>query len=310
MLLQYVVSVGRDSSVEHAHSTVKLEQQSTQVPPVGGLVPRGSNQHLGRPKSDGLDAFGKVLRGPARYAPVAKGDVELGNPRIIFLAEVIAAKWCGWDRSVPILSSILLRNGNFDEVARLDERTVSELDKDVLRLNIYALISMLIRVKKLTDSQRRLTCVDDIVLVGKIKGRHEFDGEPPHHRVRDHAFLEPGAEAPHRLSHKLKDKTHMSSVRPLVLEVVDEMANILVAELATGSVAKMSQDLPLEYGLVLVVGLGTEHLEGEEFVLVIGSAAPIVHIGSQDTETRRIIGAQAEDVIDSRSGQVLDEPDC
>ena len=304
------MSVGRDSSVEHAHSTVKLEQQSTQVPTVGGLVPRGSNQHLGRPKSDGLDAFGKVLRGPARYAPVAKGDVELGNPRIIFLAEVIAAKWCGWDRSVPILSSILLRNGNFDEVARLDERTVSELDKDVIRLNIYALISMLIRVKKLTDSQRRLTCVDDIVLVGKIKGRHEFDGEPPHHRVRDHAFLEPGAEAPHRLSHQLKDKTHMSSVRPSVLEVVDEMANILVAELATGSVAKMSEDLPLEYGLVLVVGLGTEHLEGEEFVLVIGSAASIVHIGSQDTETRRIIGAQAEDVIDSRSGQVLDEPDC
>ena len=152
--------------------------------------------------------------------------------------------------------------------------------------------------------------MDNIVLVSKIKGRHEFDGEPPHHRVRDHAFLEPGAEAPHRLSHKLKDKTHMSSVRPLVLEVVDEVANILVAKLATGSVAEMSEDLPLKYGLVLVVGLGTEHLEGPEFVLIIGSAPPNAHTGSQNTETRRIIGTQAEDVIDSRPGQVLDEPDC
>ena len=277
MLFHFVMSVGRDSTVEHAHSTVKLEEQSTKVPPVGVLVPRGPDQHLGRPKSDGLDTFGKVLRGPARYAPVAEGYVEFGNPGIVFLAEVIAAKRCGGDRSVPGLGSILLRNGNLDEIARLDERTVPEFDKDVVRFDICALISLLIQGEKLTDSHRRLTRLDDIVLMSKIKGRHEFDGEPPHHRVRNHALFEPGAEAPHRLSHKLEDKTHMSAVRPLVLEVVDEMANIIVAEQVTGSTTKMSEDLPLKYGLVLVVGLGTEHLEGEIFVLIIGPAAPNSH---------------------------------
>jgi hypothetical protein len=81
VLLEFVMSVGRNSSAEHTHRTVELEKQGARVPPVTGLVPWGLDQDLGSPKSDGLDVLGKVLRGPARHSPVAQGDVELGNPR-------------------------------------------------------------------------------------------------------------------------------------------------------------------------------------------------------------------------------------
>jgi hypothetical protein len=71
----------------------------------------------------------------------------------------------------------------------------------------------------------------------------------------------------------------MSSVRPWVLKVIDEVANILVAELAAVSSPKMSEDLPLEYGLVLAIAHGTEHLEGQKFVLIT-VPAPSLHLVS------------------------------
>ena len=87
----------------------------------------------------------------------------------------------------------------------------------------------------------------------------------------------------------------MSSVRPLVLEVVDEVANILVAELATVFVTKMNKDLPLKYGVILAIGLGTKHLKGQEFVLIIGPAAPSLHVVS----IQKLV-YNSETAIDSR----------
>ena len=102
--------------------------------------------------------------------------------------------------------------------------------------------------------------MDHIVFVSKVEGCQELGGEPTHNRVRDHILFEPSTKAPQRLSHELKYKADMSSVWPSVLEVVDEVANILVAELATVSIPKMGEDLSLKDGLVLVVAHGTEHL--------------------------------------------------
>ncbi len=70
----------------------------------------------------------------------------------------------------------------------------------------------------------------------------------------------------------------------------------------------MSEDLPLEYGFALVVGLGTEHLEGEEFVLVIGPAAPDLYMVST-LKRMEELEPRLKTEIDSRSGQVLNEPD-
>jgi hypothetical protein len=60
----------------------------------------------------------------------------------------------------------------------------------------------------------------------------------------------------------------MCSVGALVLEIVDEVANIGVAELAAVSVTEMGEDLLLEDGAVLAVGLGAQHLEGPKSVLI------------------------------------------
>ena len=94
-----------------------------------------------------MDVFGQVLCGPARHSPVAEGDVEVQNlPRIIQI-KVVAAKRDSFDGRVPLFGSVLLRDGNIDEVSRLDERGVPELDKDVVRLDVCALVSQSFRGK-------------------------------------------------------------------------------------------------------------------------------------------------------------------
>jgi hypothetical protein len=79
------------------------------------------NQNLGSPESDRLDALGKMLCGPARHSPVAKGDVKLQNLPWLFLIKIVATQRRSRDCAVPLFSSILLRDGNVDEVSRLDE---------------------------------------------------------------------------------------------------------------------------------------------------------------------------------------------
>jgi hypothetical protein len=54
----------------------------------------------------------------------------------------------------------------------------------------------------------------------------------------------------------------MLSIRPLVLKVVYEMADVLVTRLAPISVAEMSKYLPLEDRLAVVVAFAAQHLEG------------------------------------------------
>jgi hypothetical protein len=80
-----------------------------------------------------------VLCRPAGDAPVAEGDFEVDKLRIIGLAVVIVAERSGFDRSVPLLGSVLLWNGDAGKVTpfrMVDKGTVLELDEDVVRFNV------------------------------------------------------------------------------------------------------------------------------------------------------------------------------
>ena len=114
--------------------------------------------------------------------------------------------------------------------------------------------------------------MDDIVVVSKVKGQQELDGEPVDNLVRRHAVIEPDTKAPQRLSHELKYETDMGSVGTLVLEIIDEVTDVGIAELSAVSVTKMGEDFSLKYGLVPAIGVGTKHLESPESVLVIIAA--------------------------------------
>jgi hypothetical protein len=115
--------------------------------------------------------------------------------------------------------------------------------------------------------------VDDIVVVSKVKGRQEFRRELPHNPIWDPALWEHGSEAPQRFSHELKHKADMCSVGPLVFEIVDDVAHKLVPGMATVTVTKMGENLPLKDVLVCAIAGGTKHLERPEFVLIIVAAA-------------------------------------
>ena len=213
-----------------------------------------------------MDALGEVFRGPTRHTPVSERDFELGEPRKIRLVKIRATERSGRNRCVPLLRFILLWNGNVDEIIRLDERAVPELDKDVVRLDICRLISKFLSV--LGRCREMLTCVDDVVIVSKVDGQHKLNGEPAHYCVWDPAFSEPSAKTPKRLSHEFKHKTHVSSVGTLVFKVVKEVANVIIAHQILVPVSKVGKNLPLEYRFVPAIGFGTEYFQRYKPVLI------------------------------------------
>jgi hypothetical protein len=77
----------------------------------------------------------------------------------------------------------------------------------------------------------------------------------------------------------------MSAIGTLMLEVVDKVADVAVADSATVSFAMMLEDLSLKDGVGLVVCLGTEHLEGQVFVLII---VPCAWLAPDQTKERRL----------------------
>ena len=109
----------------------------------------------------------------------------------------------------------------------------------------------------------------DVVRMGKLMGQDELGSEPAHDRVRNRAAFEPCSKAQQRFPHELKHNADMCSIGPLVLEIVHEVANILVARRFAVAIAEMGEDLPLKEGLIFAVGFSTQHLERPESVLVI-----------------------------------------
>ena len=161
-----------------------------------------------------------------------------------------------------------------------------EFDQDVVRFDVSTAVLSVgsFWTQSLTDQQQQqqkkkkkkkkkesLTCVDDTVRVSKTQGHHELGGKPAHDQIRDLVLLEPGAKRAQVLPHELKNKKDMLAVWPLVLKVVDEVADVSVPRLAPVSVAEMPEYLPLEDRLPVVIALAAQDLEGEEFVLIVVS---------------------------------------
>jgi hypothetical protein len=108
--------------------------------------------------------------------------------------------------------------------------------------------------------------MDDTMLVGKIQREQQLDRESPHDHTWDHALREPSPKSSQGLAHELKDKTYVVAVGPLVLKVVDKMADISVAKLFLVPVSEMGQNLSLPDGLLLGVALSAEDLERHKFI--------------------------------------------
>ncbi len=110
------------------------------------------------------------------------------------------------------------------------------------------------------------------MLVGVVDGDNQLGGEPTHERVGNHAVFEGCAEAGHGLAHELEDEADVGAVGALVLKVLDEVADVVVAELGLVAFAEVSEDLALEDGLSAAVGVGPEDFEGEVLLLVVVTA--------------------------------------
>lgn len=114
--------------------------------------------------------------------------------------------------------------------------------------------------------------MNHVTLVGEVEGTHQLVGEPAHERGRQHVLSEPDDKGPQVFSHEIQHEAYVATVGALELEVVDEVADVFVAHQFAVSGAEVSEDLPLEDGMVLAITLGTQDFESPESVLIIRPA--------------------------------------
>jgi hypothetical protein len=105
--------------------------------------------------------------------------------------------------------------------------------------------------------------------MGEIKGAHNLEGELAHEECGDAIFREPDAKRRQGFAHELEDETHVVAVGPCELKIVDQMADVFVAQELAVSITKPPKDLSLEDGMLMAVALVTEDFEGPEAVLVV-----------------------------------------
>lgn len=113
------------------------------------------------------------------------------------------------------------------------------------------------------------TCVDDFVLMGEIEGAHKLKGELSHEECRDSIVREPDTKGRQGLAHELEDETHVRAVGPCELKVVDQVADVFVAQELAASIAEPTEDLSLEDGMFMAVAFVTQDFEGPEAMLVV-----------------------------------------
>lgn len=105
--------------------------------------------------------------------------------------------------------------------------------------------------------------------MGEIEGAHKLKGELSHKERRDPIFRKPDTEGRQGLAHELEDETHVGAIGPCELKVVDQVADVFVAQELAVSVAELPEDLSLEGGMFVAVALVAEDFEGSEAVLVV-----------------------------------------
>jgi hypothetical protein len=77
-----------------------------------------------------------MLRSPARDSPVTQCNVELIYTSVLGI-EVVPTERLRRYWAVLNLLLVLLWNGDFLQIARLDQRVITKLDKDVIRFDVY-----------------------------------------------------------------------------------------------------------------------------------------------------------------------------
>lgn len=113
------------------------------------------------------------------------------------------------------------------------------------------------------------TCVDDFVLMGEIEGAHKLKGELSHEECSDSIVREPDTKGRQGLAQELEDETHVGAVGPCELKVVDQVADVFVAQELAVSIAEPTEDLSLEDGMFMAVAFVTQDFEGPEAMLVV-----------------------------------------
>lgn len=105
--------------------------------------------------------------------------------------------------------------------------------------------------------------------MGEIEGTHKLKGELSHKERRDPIFWKPDTKGRQGLAHEFEDETHVGAVGACELKVVDQVADVLVAQELAVSIAEATQDLSLEDGVLVAVALIAEDFEGPEAVFVV-----------------------------------------
>lgn len=93
--------------------------------------------------------------------------------------------------------------------------------------------------------------------MGVVQRENELDCEPPHRHVRNQTVFEPGTETSQRLSHEREHKTSVGAIWALVFKIVQEMADVSMAENLGISITEMPEDFSLKYRMVGGIALCT-----------------------------------------------------
>lgn len=120
--------------------------------------------------------------------------------------------------------------------------------------------------------------------------------------------MEPDAEGPQVLSHKLQHEADVVTVGALELKIVDEVANVFVAQQFTVSGAKVSENLPFKDGFILAVTLRTQNFESPKSVFVIRPAR--YRLSEYEPGNGTLGKGHGEKTMDSRLREVFDQPNC
>lgn len=149
--------------------------------------------------------------------------------------------------------------------------------------------------------------MNHITLVSKVEGTHQLEGKLAHEQGRHHVLLKPDAESPQVFSHKLQHEADMVTVGTLELKIIDELANVLVAQKFTVTGAKVSENLSLKDGTILAVTLRTQNFESPKSVLIF---QPTCYRRSQCGPGTGKEGEEDEETKGSRLREVFDQPNC
>jgi hypothetical protein len=222
MLSDLIVAVGQHPPVKQANSTVHLDNHCTWVPKINFCIPRGLDQDLGSPKSDGLNVFRQMVVGPARHTPVAQGDIELTQSFRVH-SEIMSSQRQRFDGGIPSLSLVLPRDGFSNEVLCLDAMHVWSLNKNkslnkiIVGFDVYGSFSLL--VHNYNGFSRELpTSMDHVTLVSKLQGSHKLQAELSHNICRHQKLLEPDAESPRFSPMSSNTRQHVVAIGALELE--------------------------------------------------------------------------------------------